>query len=943
MSKSVSIYCPQCNKRYRVAASLGHRTFRCRRCDHHFKLTDAEKSPANGDGQQVSVFDSLDVDRLLNAPSSGVGRAKKRRLIRKRRSKGTHRGPSTVSGHATDSASPARMENNPDPDLIESELRSIGSVSQQHPEGDLDLRPPMGSPTRRCSGETEFDEEELAIYRSVTRQNRWHNFLGAAIAMALVVLVGGVFARAEHDRLITPLTETERNWLTERGFVLQARRLGNPNTQKGAANVVVAAGKDFSNIDRFALDAPATQKAVAAEAAADRGGRNTVPIGAAKRRSDVDDQKQQTPIPAAFDTNSDLSLTAGKRTASIGNLSVPVELAAASADGGFYFSSQDRVFGIDGVGSIIEQRALDGPSGRVTAMVATSDRRRLILGRESGIVESYQIDAQGRLLQEFQLKHVHQAKILELRTSADSEKLVVYSADGRLTVWRLADQTIEFNKSDLVPQPRLQSLVLANEAVLIASAEGVRTVSLQSSNSTMTGYDQRYQLLVPGRSGRRIIFVDQKRLGVIDALTGQVVWTRTLRVHGDPVVGIAPDLQYGFYADYGRDVLQFDLSNGNIVDRFSDNRGRGSRQLKISSDGKQLLTFGNEEASFLYPVSIFKKFDRPEIKPPLPLPPRQYPPEVRLLTAAPPAAQVPVNKVVEVADVFVSRFEVSAACFVDDGYLLAADRDGKLVLSDWTRGRVVDQRFPDRLDGNDIDQVTVLAARGDQILTGRRSGDVQCGRLEPGGKFGSFRSIGGVADPIDHLGFIDGTTHVFAVGQTGQTRVWDSETGQEIFAGQPLRRRAISVAVDRRSDILFADGQALVRLDYKTAAVKTKKGDRRAAQVQLSPDGRRLAFLNAGKLNVATTRRGDLTTTSSFQFRDLKGLSFSPDSKIVCLVGENMVLAIRVRGGKELLRFPVPRLRQRKSQMIFSPDGKFMTLLSDRAQGRFKIYATPVP
>lgn len=983
MSKLVTIACPNCETRYQIGSLSANREITCQRCKKRFSTRDHQDSqgPAK-EAKTANVFDSLDIEELLTSVSPGEPSNKKSKRSksasrpngglaanrksavdpirndsaspkqskqpkqskkRQKRSKDQQRRPKQP-GHSPERDVPT--DRHPDPALIQSEIdivvaaqqasnRSKNSDEDKPSTTDPQVRPQASS----LAAQDEIDDEEIAIYRAVNRQNRRRNIFWGALAAITVLLIGGYFAASEYQRLTIPMTKAEREWLTDRGFVLKiANDPGGPR-RKLKAKVIVAKGKSFSDVDQFPVapndatkDATRLADGLLATGPANRSPEGTLVPGGrrASRRRRPLDPPSKARVAVDVDTMVEPEQLKIKPIQHFQSLTSVNESAAAmtvvpAARGGFYWMADDTIQGFDADGLVLQRRTVNLPSGRVTAAVATLDGRRLIVGGESGLIHSYRLDAKGRLTDEFRLRNVHRDKIIALKASEDSKTLVVYSSDGRMTIWGLDDQEIQLNLSDLVPEPRLQGLRLTASAVLISSREGIRTIPLHQPSVKYESFDKRYRLLKADETGEQAVFIDGARLGVIDVRSKQKLWDRSARIAGFPRVELSPDRATAFYFDGGRDILQFNLSDGRIVNRFGGSGLDGVSQLRVSVDGQRLIVLGNNNQIYLYAMSVANQIVRPELKPPLPLKSRRYPP----------AFEPSGDDVVQVSQVAVPASRVTAVCFKRNGYLVVADSAGRLIVFDWIREQVVDEKFDEGRD-----EITCLETIGERLLVGRSSGAIDVFEFEDGGKLSMSRPVGGQLDPIQFFGGIAETDHVYSIADTGHTRVWDLETGDGIYDGRPMKGRILGVAVDRRSDILFADGKELVSLDYVTTAVKRKMGNRRFTHVALSPDGKRLAFVDRGNLNIATTRRGEVMTKTMIA-AGVRALSFSPDSKFVIAVGNDFASVFRVRGGKLLFDFPVSTQRRSGAKMIFSPDGKFMTLFDPGASGDFTIYATP--
>ena len=833
MAKLDPIRCPNCKKRYRLPASLNNKQVVCKRCQHEFRIeghaaeSDSPDTPMPG-----SIFDALDVDNLLSAPSSGLEKAKpKRKPVPQAKRKPPGRIANNVEDEPLPKSTPAKKPQphplpepsslDPNPELIEDELEfAWAKKRKQKNEAKTQQRAvPSKDDAKKANSKNlpELDDEELAIYAAVTRQNRRRNFFCAVVAAAVVVLIGGFFANLEYENLSIPLTVVQREWLTDRGFMLKARRVANINGDEGAA-VLVSAGKSFDDIDQFSAKSDDTSEVAAMDPNRLRNGQVDVRIPqqnnrvannrVANNRNERKNVGEETLPLVDFDTQVNPARASVKSKGADKAIvfSTPAVLAS-SPRGQFYAAGAEFIKVISSSGEVIEQRTLELPSGFATAIAATSDGRRVIVGGDLGEVQSYVLDAKGRLIQEW-TKRIHRDKIIHLLTSSDSKLLVVYSAEGAMKVLDLESQSVEVSTSDLVPQERLESLRLIKDTILISSSDGIRKFQISDSSLEREAFDRGYRMLSPDTLGEKIVYSDGPRLGVFDAETKRVDWNRTMRIANLPRIKFSPDRTTAFYYDGGRSVLHFEIASGRLLHRFGDDRLENAMNLGVSSDGKLLLVSGAEDRLYLFAVPDVIDVVQPKVKPPLPAIPRNYPPIV--------AENQPGDKVV--ANVTVTPEKVSAMCLSGNGFLIAATESGPVVVYDWTKSRVVYERFESNKDA-----ITFMTTLGNQLLLGRESGLIEASEISPSGKLNPVRQIIGQSDRIKFIGMIPDSSDVVSVTESGHTHVWDLQTGAVIYDGQPLKSRIRTVAIDRRSDVLLADGDELVTLDYKSGAIRKRR------------------------------------------------------------------------------------------------------------------------
>ena len=817
MARLPPVHCPQCQKKYRLSAAFENRQVVCKRCQHKFLVqTNATSSAPTGGSDGASPFDTLDVDGLLNAPTSGLEKTK---LSAKRSSKApkqkgpapqppaptqTKTRPKRQQEHVDQDVVPIKAD--PDPSLIKEELEFAWAKKKKDKKQAAQQQKAIAEAERAKfdSGaekeETELDDEELAIYAAVNRQNRRKNIIWALIAAILAISIGGYFAQQEYQLLGKPLSQTERDWLIERGFVLKASRVVNINggDDDGAA-VMVAAGKSFSDVDQFGLvDADAEgngneNNGLVGRLDPRQGiGPNGANAFAAKRRNagqpNLRNNRKLRPLPKVdFDTNVDSSTLA---TAPIrSRQQIPFSgntVTAFSPRGHVYVAGRKFIKGVSAEGDVFYQRTLDSPLYAASAIVASPDGRYVIVGGDTGSVQGYQVDAKGRLSHSWKLKQVHREKIIHLRVSQDSKKLAVYSADGRLTIWDLKKQSIELNLSDLVPEVRLMSFQLTDDAVLLGSSEGVRQILLGDSKVDLLSFDKKYRLLAADRSGSSAIVSDGSRIGAIDIASKKSKWVQSIRIADKARIEFSPDGETAFYHDGGNDILHFEISSGRILQRYGDDRLKFVNSVAVSHDGKKLSASGDINSVLVFMVKDIKPFEMPDLKTPLAPAKRVYPPSVSDDDAA----------VVAVARVRVTDENLSAVCMSDNGYLIAAEK-GRTIVYDWTADRVVYERFD-----SGQDEVTTMITIGNKLVLGRSSGMVEVSEIESDGKLGKFTSVAGHIDPVKFIASIPKTSLVTSVTESGHLRVWDiwdAQKNEAVYVGNPsnLLCRVLSLIVDR--------------------------------------------------------------------------------------------------------------------------------------------------
>ena len=978
MANLPPIHCPNCNKRYRLPASLENQKVECKECQHRFRVSRNNHSGEPIEEADVaSIFDSLDVDVLLNSPAPGDQQPKKKN--RRRKPKARQAKPKSKNGGASQAnkrldpepkkAQPKKPavqtastntppvststtdaeSNHPNPDLIQEELEFAWAKKERaiKQETSQEDRPQTQTSdagrTQASSIDHEMDEEELAIFAAVTRQNRRRNFACGLIAVIVSILIGGYFIAVELGNLKTPLTKEEQIWLNDQGFVLKARRVNRADDEDDGSVITLIAGRDFSDIDKFSNEqnnnGNANDKFAGLEARPDPMDPNA-PLAPIDRRQQFRDLQpeqnlnaRRNPPPNKPDPKVDIDTNEDRRPDAQSvqfktKIKIPrQEIITLSPRGQFYTADRNFITGLNAKGKVFEKRTLDSKLQNVTAILATPDGRRLIVGNKEGFVRSYQLDVQGRLTEEFTLKHIHRAKIVELKISADSGYLVVYSADQRLSVWDLDKQQIQMSFADLKIDKDLQSFQLHDGQVLISDRKSIHRIALSESVVQRKAFDQQYRLFAFDPSGKYVLFGDSERIGVLDAETQAIKWSRWVRFHGNPRVEFSPDLETAFFSDGGRHVLQLNVADGKTINRFEVPDRKKVIDVEVSFDGKTLLTQGDREERFLFEIPGGKTETPLAIKPLLPLPKRTSVENTPLDSANP--------KPLATADI--TPEQVTAALLLNNGYMIVSDRSNRLIVYDWFTQKVVDEHF-----GDSKQKITTLAIVDGKLAVGKTNGAVELMSIDDGGKLGAPQKVTGHSDPVKFIMPVPETSNLVSVTRSGHTRVTDLKTKKQIYDGKPISSRVLDAIVDPNSDILLAADRELVTLQYKTGTVRVKRGETSIRNATLLPDGKRLAFFDRQKLNLSTTSRGDINLSIDLP-PNATAVSFSPDSKMAFVLSHNLATVYRVRGGVELFNFPIDGRSGDIATMLFTPDGKFMTPLSPSTRGRFNIYDVPEP
>jgi WD40 repeat protein len=168
---------------------------------------------------------------------------------------------------------------------------------------------------------------------------------------------------------------------------------------------------------------------------------------------------------------------------------------------------------------------------------------------------------------------------------------------------------------------------------------------------------------------------------------------------------------------------------------------------------------------------------------------------------------------------------------------------------------------------------------------------------------------------------------VAAGSPVGVVRVWDADTGQELFSAvTPAQAGVSGLAFSGRDGRFLAAataGNTVQGWSTRTGKpVFTLRGHRRAVTaVTWSPDGQCLASASLdGTVKLWDLRNPDEVLTLSAPNQGITGVAFSPDGARLVAATRDRTLQVWAAGTEKQV-FTVPRLPAAVAAVVFSPDG----------------------
>ncbi len=926
MADLKNVSCPNCHQKYRLPDSIENRKVVCRACQVAFTVpwegaesdsggSPVEQSQASFDG---GMFDSIDVDDLLNAKSSGL--SQRRREIISPTDDMPKRDAQEVQQKQEE---PVARRVDPDDEttpverpaalpitvLDRSKKRSKRDKRKKkqkkaapEPEDESDFVDAQSDPfEERKKSNDPIDPEEQAVFDYVRAVNGRKNTFAILIALAIAVGIGGWFAVQEIDRLKTPLTQEERDILEDEGFRLKAVR-GPMKGQfaalgKGVPRVGVVPGirlDQFGQIERK-FERKRVEDKFDPNAAF---GNDRQPRKQVKREQPVD---LDTRVVAERKSNS-FSVGNGKGWGPALAVSPSNVVFVPEGDGlGCYDLVSKKQLDYKTVGR------LAGRLDRISALAATPDARFVVAGFDSGRIKLFQLDEQSRFFEIGRLRQKHYKPIRQIVCSPDSSLFATVDDEGQLAVSNVTSGENKWKRKiepsqDGPRQQRCLDLGFSSDGqqLLIAMTDSDLVLNASDGNELILKKRPPRKTAVMVPNDQFAISCTENEISAFSLKSDVELWKKSIRKTQAPVIGIDASGTNGLFFDGGKSIIRFDLQTGDLIGRLSPVNGLGHRpeaKPVVSADGKYLLYGSRSYRNGKLPVNLvdLPQGDQVDLPPALALPPRSIP----ALWDAQEGKRSRKHILVAPPN---SGKKISAVTLNDDGLLFYSTASGSLNVYDWTNGILLQE-----ISIDSSKSISALATCGKWLAVGLSSGgillyEVQAsGRLRShGGVFGHESAVVGIrAMPVKENSEVKEPCSIASVSRDGNLRVWDIPSRGSLLNVKTFREPPNELVVLDDSKILIASTIRLATVNIDTQKVTVEGSRKGGTRVALSPDGKKLAFVNQNAIKIAKTRTG--VAGDPVPLEQAPGaIQFTRDSRFLHVILPNKVGVVNYKNGKTI-------------------------------------------
>ena len=948
MADLKKVSCPSCHQKYRLPGSADAKKVVCRSCKMTFTVDGNSSSPSDGSAELESsidggMFDSLDIDSMLNAESSGLKRTLPPQQIRQREQ-------------------PAAKQPSPQPEKIQPldpvaqpEQRAVLPITvpkrakksktqkEKKREKKIDSKSRAEQARESTESETQtqakasehpIDPEEAALFEYARRDNQRKNTIAIVFGLLVALALGGFFFATELEHIRKPLTAAEREKLESQGFRLEASKVAGGNFRKladGVERVEVVPGVRPESLGK-AREADGRQQ-FDAEKPFDPN--REFAGGAANNRRNRANNARKKKAPIDFDTSADLVERDPTSSFTI-KIRQPSQTIAT-------VSSRDHVYFRDGITirayDLATQKSIGQRtvylSKKLSSLAVTPDNRWLVAGFGNGALAMFQIDKEGRFYQTRRLLQTLFTAVEHLVISADSKQFAAADISGAVSVWDIdqGKQTYLHRSEPNIGE--LNDIAwIAPTKLLAAYDDADIIIDLQErvSKTRSVTSARRGVRLSPAVGVATSIangYVVANRLNSDD-----VMWKKTVRPSSSTSLILSKDGQTGFFDEGGKAIFQIDLKSGSVIQKLPvDRLGSKSKNLTVlSPDSKYLLRAnGNRQWEVIElskggvePLAIAAP------KPPLPLPKPIYPGEESL------TPESGFRKAIS--------FEgetISAILLANRGLLFAATRSGRLAVHDWTRSLTLQEiLFEDK------QRVTALAFCEQRLLVGHRSGQVTVynvsdGRLSLFDRFEAHdSSVFAIQCIAKDTRKPSSVTQFVSVSDRGNVKVRQLNEKTFSYDQTPFSDTPQQLIVTPDGVIQVASNSRLATINSTTSKTDVMGSQRGGNKIALSADGKRLAFLNHKKISIAKTRNGTISKT--FELADApSGLQFDPSGRSLFVFYPNRSDLVRVTNGKVWKNLEGDIDTSSHPAVAISEDGKLMASFSKSA-GKIFISLAPM-
>ena len=952
MADLKKVSCPSCHQKYRLPGSADAKKVVCRSCKMTFTVEGNSSSPSNGSAESESsidggMFDSLDIDSMLNAESSGLKRTIPSQQIRQRKQP-TAKQPlpqpekiqtvNPVAEPEQQAVLPITVPKRPKKSKTRKEKKREKKTDGKSRTEQTHQPTESETQTKPKASEQPIDPEEAALFEYARRDNQRKNTIAIVFGLLVALGLGGFFFVKELEHIRKPLTAEEREALEAQGFRLEASKVAGGKFKKlanGVERVEVVPGVRPVNLGK-AREGDGRKK-FDAEKPFDPNREFAGGAGNNRRdranRGNIANKKK---VPIDYDTSADLVERDPTSSFNIKIRQPSQSIATISPRGHVYFRDGMAIRAYDlATQSSIGQRTVH-TSKKLSSLAVTPDNRWLVAGFGNGALTMFQIDKEGRFYQTRRLLQTLFTAVEHLAISADSKQFAAADISGGVSVWDIdQNKQIYLHRSE----PNIGQL---NDIVWIAPTKLLAAYDQADITIDLKDRFSKTRKVANARPGVQLssaasvaTFISNDHVVANRLNRDEVLWKKTIRPSASASLTVSNDGQTGFFDEGGKAVFQIELESGSVIQRLPVNRisSKSKNSTVLSPDSKFLLRAnGNRQWEV---IELFKGgveslvLASPE--PPLPLPKPTYPDSKALMP----------NSEFRKSVSFQGE-TVTALRLANRGLLVAATQSGQLSVHDWTRSITLQEiLFEDKL------RVTALAFCDQRLLVGHRSGQVSVYNVSDVGRlslFDRFKAHDSSVFAIECLAQDNrkpnSVAQFVSVSDRGNVKVRQLNEKTFSYDQTPFEDSPQELVVTPDGKIQVASNSKLATINSVTSKTDVMGSQRGGLKIALSADGKRLAFLNHLKISIAKTSSGTISKT--FELKEAPtGLQFDPSGRSLFVFYPSRTELVRVSNGKVWKTLDVDIDSSSHPAVAISEDGKLMASFSKSA-GKIFISLTPM-
>jgi len=747
-----------------------------------------------------------------------------------------------------------------------------------------------------------IDPEEQAVFDYARAVNGRKNAFAVLVALAIAIALGGWFSVQEIGRLKAPLTQKEREILEDEGFRLKAAAVPLRGQfaalGEGVQRVGVAPGV---KLNRFGvLDRELSED-----------GRD----GKFDPNAAFGDQRKRprpTKKEAVVDFDTGVAAEESASSFTVGKRRVLGSALAVSTRNVVFVPEEDGVASYD----LVSKKQIDyksiarlvGKTEKISALATTLDARYLVVGFVSGRVKLLQLDAQGRFFEIARLAQKHFLPITQIAVAPDSQLFATVDSKAHVAVWNVTTRQNKWKREIENPKngqddQRCLDLAFSSDGqqVLVALTDSDVVLNAVGGSAVARKDRPSRKSAVLSPISRCLVSCTETEISGF-SLEGDVeLWKRSIRKTSSPVVALNAGGTTGLFFDGKKSIIKFDFQTGDLLGRMSpvDGVGRSTdSRPTVSADGKYLLQGTRNYADNRLRINLVSHphVDAAELSEPptaLELPSRT----IGELWVAEDGKRSRKLTRVALPD---SGRGISAVALNDDGLLFYSTDSGGLHVYDWTNGIMLQEVLVDR--GKSI---SALAICGKWLAAGQKSGAIMLYEVQPSGilslhgsVFGHDKAVVGIEPmPVKANQEKKDPFSIASVSSDGRLRVWEIPTRGSLLNVETLRQPPKSLVVLEDRTILVASTSQLATVNPDSQKVTVEGSRKGGSRVALSPDGKKLAFVNRKAITIAKTRTGVVGKPVPLD-QNPGAIQFTRDSRMLQVDFSNHLAIVNYRTGK---------------------------------------------